>query len=144
MPNALKKITKLKQNKCKRVGRGIGSGTGKTSGHGVKGQKARSGVAINGFEGGQTPIHMRLPKRGFNSHRKQRYEVVSLKDTLQFVERKIIDPSSPITKENLFDVGLISDKHSKVKLIMSDKEKVSSEITFKVDFYSKRAQSFAG
>ncbi|MFT6332804.1 MAG: large subunit ribosomal protein L15 [Lentimonas sp.] len=144
MSTALNNIAKLKTNKCKRVGRGIGSGTGKTSGHGVKGQKSRSGVAINGFEGGQTPIHMRLPKRGFNSHRKERYEVVNLNDVLSFIDRKVIDSSTTITKDKLFDAGLISEKTSKVKLIMSSKEKITSKVTFQVDFYSKKAQSFAG
>jgi len=144
MPNPLNKITKLKTNKCKRVGRGIGSGTGKTCGRGVKGQKARSGVAIKGFEGGQTPIYMRLPKRGFKSQRSSRYEMINLRDILSLIESKKIDPSAIITKETLFGVGLISSKDAQVKLIMAKIKNVVSGLKFQVDFYSKKAQSLAG
>jgi large subunit ribosomal protein L15 len=144
MSTSLNNISKLKTNKCKRVGRGIGSGTGKTCGRGVKGQKARSGVAIKGFEGGQTPIYMRLPKRGFKSQNSARYEVVNLRDVISLVESKKIDSSAVITKDKLFNAGLISDKNTKVKLIMANVEKTNSGLTFQVDFYSKQAQSFAG
>ncbi len=144
MTSALKNIAKLKTNNRKRVGRGIGSGTGKTCGRGVKGQKARTGAGMNGFEGGQTPLYMRLPKKGFKSQRSERYEVVNLRDVLSLVESKKIDSSSAITKEKLFNAGLISDQNSKVKLIMSTVENVGSKVTFQVDFYSKQAQSFAG
>ncbi len=144
MSTSLNNISKLKTNKCKRVGRGIGSGTGKTCGRGVKGQKARSGVAIKGFEGGQTPIYMRLPKRGFKSQNSARYEVVNLRDVISLVESKKIDSSAVITKDKLFNAGLISDKDTKVKLIMANVEKTNSGLTFQVDFYSKQAQSFAG
>lgn len=144
MSTSLNNISKLKTNKCKRVGRGIGSGTGKTCGRGVKGQKARSGVAIKGFEGGQTPIYMRLPKRGFKSQNSARYEVVNLRDVISLVESKKIDSSAVITKDKLFNAGLISDKNTKVKLIMTNVKKTNSGLTFQVDFYSKQAQSFAG
>ncbi|MFT6333095.1 MAG: large subunit ribosomal protein L15, partial [Lentimonas sp.] len=97
MTITLNNIVKIKTNNRKRVGRGIGSGQGKTSGHGVKGQKARSGVAIKGFEGGQTPIYMRLPKKGFNSRRAEAYEVVNIKDAQIFIEREKIDSSVVIT-----------------------------------------------
>ncbi|MFT7086771.1 MAG: large subunit ribosomal protein L15 [Rickettsiales bacterium] len=142
--STLNNISKLKTNNRKRVGRGIGSGTGKTCGHGVKGQKARSGVAIKGFEGGQTPIYMRLPKKGFKSQRNQRYEIVNLRDVLSMVDSKKIDASSIITKEKLFNAGLIKDKDFAVKLVMNSKENIVLDLTFQVDFYSKKAQPLAG
>ncbi len=144
MSNPLNNIAKIKTNKCKRVGRGIGSGTGKTCGRGVKGQKARSGVAIKGFEGGQTPLYMRLPKKGFKSQRCARYEAINLRDVLSLIESKKIDSATVITKEKLFNAGLISSKDAQVKLIMAKVEKVKSGLTFQVDFYSKQAQAFAG
>ena len=142
MSISLSNISKIKNNNRKRVGRGIGSGTGKTSGHGVKGQKSRSGVALKLFEGGQTPIYMRLPKKGFNSRSKSDYEVVNIKDIILVIKKNEID-SSTISKENLEKFGLISNKNSKVKLIMKDLE--TKDIKFKVeaDFYSKNAQTFA-
>ena len=143
MSIALNNIAKIKTNSRKRVGRGIGSGTGKTSGHGVKGQKARSGVAIKGFEGGQTPIYMRLPKKGFNSNKPEAYEVVNFKDVSTLIESKKIDGSNAITKEKLFAAGLISNKNSKVKLIVDKAAKSNNGITFQVDFYSKQAKVFA-
>jgi large subunit ribosomal protein L15 len=144
MSNILNNIAKLKTNKRKRLGRGIGSGTGKTSGRGVKGQKARSGVAIKGFEGGQTPLYMRLPKKGFKSRCLDKYEVVNLRNVLSLIESKKIDGASVITKEKLFNAGLISNKDAKVKLIMTKSENVQSNLSFQVDFYSKQAQSLAG
>jgi large subunit ribosomal protein L15 len=143
MTITLNNIVKIKTNNRKRVGRGIGSGQGKTSGHGVKGQKARSGVAIKGFEGGQTPIYMRLPKKGFNSRRAEAYEVVNIKDAQIFIEREKIDSSVVITKDRLFEVGLIGNKTSKVKLIVDKSYKSNNGITFKVDFYSKQAEIFS-
>jgi large subunit ribosomal protein L15 len=143
MSIVLNKLAKLKRNNSKRLGRGIGSGKGKTSGRGVKGQKARTGASIKGFEGGQTPIYMRLPKRGFVNFCKNEYETVNLRDILNLINKKIIDSSAVITKEKLEEVGLIGKKESVVKLIMS-KEKISSA-TFKVavDKYSKNAQIFS-
>jgi len=144
MSNILNNIAKLKTNNAKRVGRGIGSGTGKTSGRGVKGQKARSGVAIKGFEGGQTPLYMRLPKKGFKSRCLDKYEVVNLRNVLSLIESKKIDGTSVITKAKLFNAGLISSEDVKVKLIMAKEEDVKSGLSFQVDFYSKQAQSLAG
>ena len=85
----------------KRVGRGPGSGTGKTAGRGIKGQTSRSGVAIKGFEGGQMPIHMRLPKRGFNSRNRKEYAVLNVGQLQAAVDRGAIDPAQPITEESL-------------------------------------------
>ena len=144
MSNILNNIAKIKTNNAKRVGRGIGSGTGKTCGRGVKGQKARSGVAIKGFEGGQTPLYMRLPKKGFKSHAIAKYEVVNLRNVLTLIESKKIDGATVITKEKLFNAGLISNQNAKVKLIMTKAENVKSGLSFQVDFYSKQAQSLAG
>ncbi len=143
MSIVLNKLAKLKRNNSKRLGRGIGSGKGKTSGRGVKGQKARTGASIKGFEGGQTPIYMRLPKKGFVNFCKKEYETVNLRDILNLINKKIIDSSSIVTKEKLEEVGLINKKESVVKLIMS-KEKISSaEFKVAVDKYSKNAQIFS-
>lgn len=139
MSITLHNFMKLKSNSRKRVGRGIGSGTGKTSGHGVKGQKSRSGVAIKGFEGGQTPIYMRLPKKGFNSLRSTRYEVINIRNVLSLIDSKKLDSSQLITKDSLYSVGLINNKNSLVKLIMSDSLTDIPAINLQVDLYSKKA-----
>lgn len=102
--------------KRKRVGRGIGSGLGKTAGHGTKGQKARSGVAIKGFEGGQTPIHMRLPKIGFVSHFKDDELVVTLRSLQGLIDSKRIDSSSVIDIETFRSIGLLRS-NKKVAII---------------------------
>ena len=91
----LRKTEKIKKTK-KRLGRGIGSGKGKTSGRGVKGQKSRSGVAIKSFEGGQMPLYRRLPKRGFNPINKTKVAKINLDQLQNFVDKKRIDPSSHI------------------------------------------------
>jgi large subunit ribosomal protein L15 len=92
--------------KSKRLGRGIGSGKGKTSGKGVKGQKAREGVALNGFEGGQLPIYRRLPKRGFFNHFRKEYAPVNLGTLDAAIAAGKIDGSQPITEAVLISVGL--------------------------------------
>ena len=92
--------------KSKRLGRGIGSGKGKTSGKGVKGQKAREGVALNGFEGGQLPIYRRLPKRGFHNHFRKEYAPVNLGALDEAIEAGKIDGSQPITEATLYAAGL--------------------------------------
>ena len=141
MSISLSNISKIKNNNRKRVGRGIGSGTGKTSGRGVKGQKSRSGVALKLFEGGQTPIYMRLPKKGFNSKSKHSYEVVNIKDIVFIAEKNKTD-SVVISKQDLERFGLINDKNSKVKLIMKDSEIKNIKFKVEVDLYSKNAQTF--
>ena len=90
-----------------RVGRGIGSGKGKTSSRGVKGQKSRSGVAIKGYEGGQMPIHMRLPKRGFNNVFARDYNIVSLGRIQAAVDAGKLDAGKPVTAEALREAGVI-------------------------------------
>ena len=90
MSNSLGNLKKIKFESPKRVGRGIGSGKGKTSGRGVKGQKARTGHStVKGFEGGQTPIYMRLPKKGFTNTLRKEYEVVNIKDVSGLLDKKL-------------------------------------------------------
>ena len=106
------KLNELRDNagsrlKSKRLGRGIGSGKGKTSGKGVKGQKAREGVALNGFEGGQLPIYRRLPKRGFTNIFRKEYAPVNLGALTKAIESGRIDAASPITEETLRIAGLV-------------------------------------
>src|SRR3712207_1599055 len=94
----------------KRVGRGIGSGKGKTAGRGVKGQKARSGVAVKGFEGGQMPLHRRLPKRGFNNPGAKDYEIVNLDRLQAAIDAGKLDASKPADVAALAAAGLVSGK----------------------------------
>ena len=120
----------------KRVARGIGSGSGKTGGRGVKGQKSRSGVAVNGFEGGQMPIYRRLPKRGFNNHFAKEYAVVNL-DTLQ----KAVDAgklnAEDINVEALLNAGIISKKLDGVRLLA--RGAITSKVNVTVNSASKSA-----
>ena len=106
------KLNELRDNpgsrlKFRRRGRGIGSGKGKTSGKGVKGQKAREGVALNGFEGGQLPIYRRLPKRGFVNIFRKEYAPVNLAALAKAIEGGRIDPAQPITEATLKAAGLV-------------------------------------
>ena len=145
MSTILNKVVKLKVKNRKRVGRGIGSGSGKTCGRGVKGQKARTGCSMKGFEGGQTPIYMRLPKRGFRSKVQKKYEVVNLSDILSLVASKKIDiPQGFVSKDELVRVYLIRSANSKVKLIIKGPESETPlNIRIKVDLYSKQAELFS-
>ena len=102
---------------AKRVGRGVGSGTGKTSGSGHKGQKARSGVSINGFEGGQMPIHRRLPKRGFNNIFRKKYVVVNLGRLQDAVDAGKLDAKKPVDAAALVGAGLISKARDGVRIL---------------------------
>src|SRR5438309_5846235 len=106
------KLNELRDNpgarlKSKRLGRGIGSGKGKTSGKGVKGQKAREGVALNGFEGGQLPIYRRLPKRGFVNIFRKEYAPVNVGAIAKAIEAGRIDAANPITESSLRTAGLV-------------------------------------
>jgi large subunit ribosomal protein L15 len=144
MSLSLQGLPKIKRNSRIRVGRGIGSGKGKTSGRGVKGQKARTGHhSVKGFEGGQTPVHMRLPKRGFVNVLRKIYEVVNIRDILNFVEKKKLDTSAVITKKLLKEVGLVRSENSKIKLIMGKDSTVSSTVKIAVDTYSQKAKIFS-
>jgi large subunit ribosomal protein L15 len=101
----------------KRVGRGPGSGLGKTGGRGIKGQTSRSGVAIKGFEGGQMPIHMRMPKRGFNPINKVLFNIVSLYDIEQAVLSGKLDPSVKLNSQEFRKAGLISKRDRPTKIL---------------------------
>src|ERR1041384_2410533 len=104
--------------RAKRVGRGIGSGKGKTSGRGGKGQTARTGVAINGFEGGQTPLHRRLPKRGFNNKIFQKdFKVVNLGRLQQAIDAGKIGAAETITGAGLVEVGVLRRKGDGIRLL---------------------------
>jgi len=103
--------------KRRRVGRGIGSGRGKTAGRGGKGQTARSGVSLNGFEGGQMPLYRRLPKRGFTPYNRSRYAEVSLGVLQRAVEEHKIDPQQTITGEILKKTGVVSRLFQGVRLL---------------------------
>ncbi len=120
-----------------RVGRGIGSGKGKTGGRGVKGQKARSGVAINGFEGGQMPIYRRLPKRGFNNIFASEYVVVSLGRIQTAIDAKKLDASATIDAAALKAAGVIRRAKDGVR-ILADGE-LKSKVSFEVAGASKPA-----
>lgn len=121
----------------KRLGRGIGSGSGKTGGRGVKGQKARSGVAINGFEGGQMPLYRRLPKRGFNNHFSKDFNTVSLARVQQAIDAKKLDAKETVTLEALIKAGVIRRPKDGVRLL-SDGE-LKAKVAFDVAGASKAA-----
>ena len=122
-----------------RVGRGIGSGKGKTSGRGVKGQKSRSGVAIKSFEGGQMPLYRRLPKRGFKPIKKKNIAIINLQDINYFLKIKKIDAKEEISIKNLSDKKLIAKKYGKLKIL--GKGEVKEKIKIKTDFISKSAKA---
>ena len=116
------KLNELRDNpgarkKSKRLGRGIGSGLGKTAGRGVKGQRARSGVAIKGFEGGQMPIHMRLPKRGFNSMAPRDFVEVNLGRLQAAIDAGRLDSGKPVNAESLQAAGLVRRIRGGVRLL---------------------------
>ncbi|MBL8552074.1 MAG: 50S ribosomal protein L15 [Hyphomonadaceae bacterium] len=100
-----------------RVGRGVGSGKGKTSGRGVKGQKSRRGVSINGFEGGQMPLHMRMPKRGFNPFRPEKLNWINLGRLQKAIDDKKLDAASEISVDTLVAAGVLRRAHDGVRLL---------------------------
>lgn len=114
-----------------RVGRGIGSGKGKTGGRGVKGQKSRSGVSIKGFEGGQMPIYRRLPKRGFNNIFAKKFAEVNIGLLQKAIDNKRIDAKKPITIEVLQASGLVGKVQDGVRLLAKGelKAKIDIEVT---------------
>jgi large subunit ribosomal protein L15 len=121
----------------KRVGRGIGSGLGKTGGRGHKGQKSRSGVAIKGFEGGQMAIHRRLPKRGFNNPTAKHFNVVNLGRVQGAVEAGKLDAKKPIDLAALMAAGLVNRAKDGVRLL--GKGEIKSKLSFSVQGASKSA-----
>jgi len=130
--------TKLKINKLKmRVGRGIGSGKGKTSGRGVKGQKSRSGVAIKSFEGGQMPLYRRLPKRGFNTISKNEIAILNLEKIQALIDKKNIKPSDMLNSELLIRLKLINKNSKKLKILGTGE--IKEKINIEADLVSKSA-----
>jgi len=121
----------------KRVGRGPGSGKGKTAGRGIKGQKSRSGVAIKSFEGGQMPLYQRLPKRGFTKPGRKRHAVVNLGLIQKFVDAGKIDPGAPVTEEALVASGLVRRRRDGVRVLA--KGEVSAKLSLEVTGASKSA-----
>ncbi len=121
----------------KRVGRGPGSGTGKTAGRGIKGQKSRSGVAINAYEGGQMPLYQRLPKRGFNKPNRKEFAVVNLGLIQKFVDAGKIDAKAEITEDALIASGLVRRKRDGVRVLA--KGEVSAKLNISVTGASKAA-----
>ena len=121
----------------KRVGRGIGSGLGKTAGRGGKGQTARKGGAKAGFEGGQMPIYRRLPKRGFNKPNQVEYNEVNLAKVQAAVDAKKLDPKAPVTVEALISAGVVNNKLGGVRLL--GKGEIKSTLAFEVYHASKSA-----
>ena len=121
----------------KRVGRGIGSGLGKTAGRGGKGQTARKGGAKAGFEGGQMPIYRRLPKRGFNKPNQTDYNEVNLSRIQAAVEAKALDASAPVTVESLIAAGVLTKRMGGVRLL--GKGEITSKLNFEVYHATKGA-----
>jgi large subunit ribosomal protein L15 len=121
----------------KRLGRGIGSGKGKTSGRGVKGQKARTGVSVAGFEGGQMPIYRRLPKRGFTNIFRKEYAEVNLGRLQNAIDRGRLDAKQPVDAAALVAAGLITDPRSGVRLL--GKGALKAKLTITVAGASKSA-----
>ena len=128
-----------KINKSKiRVGRGIGSGKGKTCGRGVKGQKSRSGVAIKSFEGGQMPLYRRLPKRGFNPIKKEEIAILNLDSIQSFIEKKTINTNEILNSSLLKKMRLINKNSKKLKILGSGE--IKDKINIEADLASKSAQ----
>lgn len=144
MTISLTNLPKIKRSYKIRVGRGIGSGKGKTSGRGVKGQKARTGhSSVKGFEGGQTPVYMRLPKRGFVNRLRKGYCAVKIDSIVTILQKNdMISSSEPVTKAFLKKVGLIESEFCKVKLIMGKGTANIGALKVIVDLYSEKAKVF--
>ena len=122
----------------KRLGRGIGSGKGKTSGRGVKGQKSRSGVAIKSFEGGQMPLYRRLPKRGFNPINKNKIAKINLDQIQSFLDKKRINPENQINLEILKKSKIINKSYLKYKILSNGS--LTTKINIEADFSSNSAK----
>jgi len=136
------KLHELRDNegatkKRMRVGRGPGSGKGKTAGRGIKGQKSRSGVAINAYEGGQMPLYQRLPKRGFNKPNRKKFAVVNLGLIQKFIDAKKLDAKGEITEDTLLEAGIVRRKLDGVRVL--GKGEFSAKITLNVTGASKSA-----
>ena len=133
----LNSTLKIKKNKI-RVGRGIGSGKGKTSGRGIKGQKSRSGVAIKSFEGGQMPLYRRLPKRGFNPIKKNKIAKINIEKLQTLIEKKIINSEEKINLDNLIKKNILNKKYRKMKILGMGE--IKTPIDIETNFLSKSAK----
>ena len=134
----IKLNNRIKMNKPKmRVGRGIGSGKGKTSGRGVKGQKSRSGVAIKSFAGGQMPLYRRLPKRGFNPIGKSNIAILNLDKIQSFIDKKSIKVSDIVNSELLKKLKIINKNSIKLKILGSGE--IKDKVNIEADLASKSA-----
>ena len=132
--NSMQKVKKYKV----RIGRGIGSGKGKTSGRGVKGQKSRSGVAIKSFEGGQMPLYRRLPKRGFNAIKKDKIAGINIEKLQKLIEKKILNSNEKINLDYLIKKNILNKKYNKIKILgMGD---INVQLDIEADFSSKNAK----
>ena len=136
------KLNELRDNpgatkKRMRVGRGPGSGKGKMGGRGIKGQKSRSGVAINGYEGGQMPLYQRLPKRGFNKPNRKAFAVVNLGLIQKFVEAGKLDASAIITEDAIIAAGVTRRKHDGIRILA--KGDITAKLNIEVTGASKAA-----
>lgn len=134
----LNNLVKINKKKI-RPGRGIGSGKGKTGGRGIKGQKSRSGVAIKAFEGGQTPLYRRLPKRGFKSLAPADTAIINLSHLQKFHDNKKIDLNIPINLKSLQDKKILNKKYIKLKILGDGDLKDKVNIT--ANYVSKQAQT---
>ncbi len=133
----LNNLVKVNRKKI-RVGRGIGSGRGKTSTRGHKGQKSRSGVAIKSFEGGQMPLYRRLPKRGFKSMSKNNVAILNLSTIQKILEKNKEQLANSINLKSLQDKNIVNKKYQKLKILGSGELKIKLDIT--ANFVSKQAQ----
>ena len=133
---SLNNRSKINKKKI-RVGRGIGSGKGKTSGRGVKGQKSRSGVSIKSFEGGQMPLYRRLPKRGFNPIEKKNIAILNLNKIQSFIDKKSVKTSEILNSNLLKKLKLINKRSSKLKILGSGE--IKDKINIEADLASKSA-----
>jgi len=132
-------INLIKTNKKKiRPGRGIGTGKGKTSGRGHKGQKARSGVAIKSFEGGQMPLFRRLPKRGFKSFKKSNTAILNLSNIQSFLDKKKLTLTNNLDLKTLQSKNIIAKKYEKLKIL--GQGEIKNKINLSVNFVSKQAK----
>ena len=121
-----------------RVGRGIGSGKGKTAGRGMKGQKSRSGVAIKSFEGGQMPLYRRLPKRGFNSLKKVKIAKINIEKLQTLIEKNILKTDEKIDLKNLIKKNILNKSYKKIKILGTGN--INIKLDIEADFSSKSAR----
>ena len=145
MTTSLNNRDKINKSKT-RVGRGIGSGKGKTSGRGVKGQKSRSGVAIKSFEGGQMPLYRRLPKRGFNSISEKQIAILNLQKIQTFIDKKKINTNDLINTDLLKKLKIINKNSSKLKILATGeiKDKVNIEANLASKSAVKKLEKIGG